>query len=589
METPSSSSKVMCTGTKEKFGFQVDFSWGVGSLRQCAGFPARFLNREDENCYVAPLGSLVLCWNVATMQRKYSFQAHSDLITVMLYNSHLNATLTACYTGEIKLWSPNWELFLSCNATVGEVHFADWSTNGDRILLCGEDIQLHSVVIAFDLVKQHEKWEIREKWTVTPKTPESIQSSSSSFQEENASGYLIEAPASVINEGKPSSTYVKQKDFYDMAVFTSQNNVIALLQRHHNHFSEAHLFSESGKFLKSQTLDPLGDSKASLMCLSPCHNGIIAVGFQGGIFLLLCEADLSITSFLQATGSAQAALWHGDYLLAVSYLSGIFSWWTIRGELVHEIRGGPTNSIIHLNWAVPGRALWVGGIMSLHYISLDYINPGDKFPQHLKQVHDIKFLEVTGCGVAMNEKNLVLAGDFTGNIFIWQKGKTDPVFKTKHESSIRCLTWNNDYAFIGCLDGDLLRWLPSGDVPPCTALTCLGGILTMAWSHDCTSLAIGLDSGHLCLYLFQPVHSSQPEELLNFRAHFIEREGQEVAAEIWSVCWSPCASMIATASEDQTACIWNSSNETTTERVKKYSCYKCEIYDTMPVQKYCYT
>ena len=561
MEIPSSSSEVMCTDTKERLGFQVDFSWGVGSLRQCAGFPARFLDPQDQNCYFTPLGSLVVCWDVTTRQRKYSFQAHSDLITVMLYNSHLNATLTACYSGEIKLWSPNWELLLSCNATIGDVHFADWSTNGKRIVLCGDSILSDSVVIVFDLVKQHEKWEIQERWTVSPKTHKlGTQSSCSSFQEKKGSGDLTETPESFINEGEPSSTYVEQKDFYDMAIFASQNNVIALLQRHHNHFSEAHLFSETGIFLKSQALDPLGDSKASMMCLSPCHNGIVAVGFQGGIFLLLHQADLSIASFLQATGSAQVALWHENYLLAVSYMSGIFSWWTTGGELVHEIKGGPTNSIIHLNWAVPGRALWVGGIMSLHHLSLEYNNPGDQFPHFLKQDHDLKFLEVTGCGVAMNEKNLVLAGDFTGNIYIWQKGKTDPIFKTKHESSIRCLTWNNDYAFIGCLDGDLLRWLPNGDVPPCTALTCLGGILTMAWSHDCTSLAIGLDSGHLCLYMFQPINSSQPKELLNFRAHFSEREGQQVAAEIWSLCWSPCSSMIATASEDQTACVWNSSN-----------------------------
>ena len=559
MEIPSSSTEVTSTATKDKFGFMVKFSWGVGSLRQCAGFPARFLDPEDQKCYVTPLGALVVCWDITTRQRKYSFQAHSDLITVMLYNARLDAVLTASYSGEIKLWSSKWELLLNVNSTVGEIHFADWSTNGDRILLCGGE---DSVVIAYDLVKHHEKWEIQEKWTVTPQTPKNLPGRSAQSEKplKNPSSSRTETPEPVTNKSNPSSTYVEQKDYYDMVIFTSQNNIIALLQRHHNNFSEAHLYSESGNFLKSQTLDPLGDPKASLMCLSPCHNGIIAVGFQGGIFLLVNETDLSVTSFLQATGSAQVALWHGDYLLAVSYLSGIFSWWTTSGELVHEIKGGPTNSIIHLNWAVPGRALWVGGIMSLHYVSLEYNNLEDKFPRGLEEQHSIKFLEVTGCGVAMNETNLVLAGDFTGNICVWQKDKTDPIFKTKHQSSIRCLTWNNNYAFIGCLDGDLLRWLPGRDSRPSTALTCIGGILTMAWSHDLTSLAIGLDSGNLCIYKFHPIDSSQPEELLNFRAHFIKREGCEMGAEIWSVCWSPCGSMIATASEDQTACVWNSTS-----------------------------
>lgn len=198
--------------------------------------------------------------------------------------------------------------------------------------------------------------------------------------------------------------------------------------------------------------------------------------------------------------------------------------------------------------------------MSLHCVSLEYNYPEEKFPAQVEEQHSIKFLEVTGCGVAVNDTNQVVAGDFTGNICVWQQSKTDPVFQTKYESAIRCLTWNNGYAFIGCLDGNLLRWLPGSDPHPHIALTCIGGVLTMAWSHDLSSLAIGLDTGNLCLYRFQPVNSSEPKELLNVRAHFIKRDGQEMAAEIWSVCWSPCGSMIATASEDQTACVWNSTS-----------------------------
>lgn len=549
MDKPSSSNEDTCKGTKDKFGFLVDFSWGVSSLRQCAGFPARELDPEDQKSYVAPLGALVVCWDITTRQRKYSFQAHSDLITVMLHNTNLNSVFTACYSGEIKLWSPTWELLLNSKTKVGEVHFADWSKNGDRILLCGGE---DSAVIVYDLTKCDSRWEIQERWIVTPHTPKN--------SPDKAIVSIVQT-GSVGKKGNPgSSTYVEQKDYYDMAIFTPQNKVISLLQRHHNNFSEAHLYSESGNFLKSQILDPLGDAKASLLCLSPSHNGVFAVGFQGGIFLLLDEKDLSVTSFLQATGSAQVALWYENHLLTASYLSGIFSWWTSGGELVHEICGGPKGSIIHLNWAEPGKELWVGGIMSLHYVSLEYNNPQEKFPVQVKEQHSIKFLEVTGCGIAINDANLVVAGDFTGNICVWQQNKTNPVFQAKYESAIRCLTWNNSYAFIGCLDGNLLRWLPRSDPHPHMALTCIGGILTMAWSHDLSSLAIGLDTGNLCLYGFQPVNSSEPYELLNVRAHFIKRDGQEMGAEIWSVCWSPCGSMIVTASEDQTACVWNSAN-----------------------------
>lgn len=540
-----SSSQSRGTETKNSFGFVVDFSWGVSSLRQCAGFPSSFLNPKDRKSYFAPLGALVVCWDIKTSQRKFSFQAHSDLITVMLRNSRLNIVVTACYSGEIKLWSSTWELLVNTKARIGEIHFADWSLEGNRFLLCGGE---DSVVIVYDLSKRDEKWEIQEKWIVAaPQTPKKLPV--------NAMDNLPKE--SVKKEGNPSSsTYVEQKDYYDMAIFTPEKNVIALLQRHHNNFSEAHLYSEGGTFFKSQTLDPLGDSKSSLMCLSSCHNGIFAVGFQGGLFLLLNEHDLMVTSVFQATGSAQVAIWHGDYLLTVSYLSGILSWWTHSGELVHEVGGGPTNSIIHLNWAILGKELWVGGIMSLHYITLNYNNPEQKFPNSLEVCQTIKFLEVTGCGVAVNDSNLVVAGDFTGNVFVWKGGKSDPIFRTKYEASIRCLTWNNGYSFIGSLDGELLRCLPGKASHPHTTLTCIGSIMTMAWSHDLTNLAIGLGTGNLCVYKFPQVNSSEPEELLNFRAHFIKKEEQEMAAEIWSVCWSPCGSMIVTASEDQTAVVW---------------------------------
>ncbi|XP_068752992.1 uncharacterized protein [Montipora capricornis] len=535
---------------KNIFGFSVESSWGVASLRQCAGFPGSVINSKDKKSYIAPLGALVTCWDVETKQRKFSFQAHSDLITVMLHNTRLNVVLTACYSGEFKLWSSNWELLLSLKARVGSMHFADWSVRGDRFLICGGE---ESVMIVYNLVKcDGKRWEIQEKWSVAaPQNPKKLPSN-------NVGDDIVKLVDAKTNQG--SSTFVEQKDYYDMAIFTPENGVIAVLQRHRNDFSEAHLYSHDGTFLKSQTLDPLGDTKSSLMCLSPCHNSVFAVGFQGGLFLLLNEHDLSVISVFQATGSAQVALWDGDYLLAASYLSGVFSWWNINGELVNEVQGGPSNSIIHLNWAVPGKQLWVGGIMSIHYVTLNFNNPEERFPNSLVTNQTIEFLEVTGCGIALDDSNLVLVGDFSGNVLVWERGKSNPVLRTKHESSIRCLTWNNGYAFIGCLDGDLLRWLPGRDSFPSTALTCIGGVMTMAWSQDLTSLAIGLGTGYLCMYKFVPVKSPEPEEMLSFRAHVMIKDGHEIAAEVWSVCWSPCGTMIVTASEDQTAVVWKAAN-----------------------------
>lgn len=533
--------------------FSVDNSWGIASLRQCAGFPASELDIEDDSSYFAPLGALVVRLDIKTRQRRSSFQAHGDLITCMLYNRHAEIILTASYNGEIRLWTKSWELLFFDKAVFPGIYFAAWSKHGEAFLVCGGGKD--SFIAEYSVKRDANKilivslsWEFEGK------------SATSNTGDVNHSGCKQEKPVTPAEDAdvKPnSSTYVQQKDGYDAAVFTSQNYVIALLQRYNQKYSEVHLISESGELMKSQILDPLGDVKAAILCVTPCHNGVFAVGFQGGIFLVLHEQNLSVLSILQAAGSPQITLWDGDYLLAVSYLSGIFSWWTVDGKLVHELRGGPTDSIIKLDWVPSHKGVWVGGIMSLHYVTFHYGSPPERFPNKLEVLQKLAFHEVTGCGIAMNSQDLVASGDFTGNVFVWEKGQTNPVFRTKYENSIRCLSWNSLGLFIGSLDGNLLRWNPESSSDPQVILTSVGGILTMSWSHDHTRLAIGLDTGHLCVYNFAQ-HLGQPVEFLNFRAHSVTQDEEVVGTEVWSVCWSPCDSMMATASEDQTACVWSS-------------------------------
>ena len=580
------------TGLKK---FAVKSSWGAASLRQCAGFPAYLLKNtslhvKNEPCYICPLGSEIVCWEIANHEKKISFQAHNDIITVMLHITSLGLIVTGSFSGELKFWDEDFVQKLSLKTDSEELHFASLSENGDKLVLIyyknGDsylafyDIGLHCV--NHKLIVQL-KWKIHVK-SDSKNTSQSVdkgeeseciascQSESNSMQESfgtktleahSVHSFELELPnmqpVAESNDGMPmlakkqpcSSTFVKIGDGYVITLFTSEDNIVALFQRH-GQFSEAHMYNACGKFVKSQPLDPLGDKNSSILCTSPCHNRVFAVGFQGGLFLILSEANLSVTSLLQATGSPQVALWDGDFLIAFSYLSGHVSWWTTGGELVSEIQGGPKGSIIHLDWAVPGKELWVGGIMSLHYVTLEKEDNTRKFPTKLTQKYQLQFHKVTGCGVAFTgDSNHVISGDFTGKLCMWKTGHTEAVAQTQCLDAVRCIVWKNGAAYCGCLDGTLSRWIPYE--PLVQILACAGSVLNMAWAKHSSQLAIGLDSGHLTLYQF----GSEPVELLNIAAHHLIRDGIEHPAEIWSLCWSPCETMIATASEDQTASIWS--------------------------------
>ena len=200
--------------------------------------------------------------------------------------------------------------------------------------------------------------------------------------------------------------------------------------------------------------------------------------------------------------------------------------------------------------------------MSLHKVEVDF----DK--ACLTKRDDVSFLELTGCGVEMNNEGIVASGDFTGNIYLWKKEKRTPCANVKAETSIRCLLWIDNVLLFGCLNSALYCWRyitqSNGPAVPLkynknliqTLYNVFGDPVSMALDSTDTRLALGTTAGYL--YVFDVKRTGDGllhlEELYNLQIHEPKKQedGSLLVMEIWNVAWSVSDGYIATTSEDQT-------------------------------------
>eukprot|EP01104_Vermistella_antarctica_P020294 TRINITY_DN8633_c0_g1_i2.p1 TRINITY_DN8633_c0_g1~~TRINITY_DN8633_c0_g1_i2.p1 ORF type:complete len:911 (-),score=128.56 TRINITY_DN8633_c0_g1_i2:23-2755(-) len=218
----------------------------------------------------------------------------------------------------------------------------------------------------------------------------------------------------------------------------------------------------------------------------------------------------------------------------------------------------------------------------------------------------ITYGEVTCCGLGVSpDGKQVAVGDFGANVMVWSVGGTlhEPQFKCTMpgRSPIRSVAWvGTQTLLIGDLDGNVWLWSLTTPTRPERVASLNGGITCIslrphalpwdpALSQDRPSpaeirseassaksssgschVAFGTTGGFLAVYELEcggatmPGSSVRAKPLLVVLAHPPiddgHQEGQfgsiDQFAEVWSLCWSPDGTSIATCSEDQNTLVW---------------------------------
>lgn len=86
-----------------------------GNLASSSPGPTQKNSLESDACLVqteylfdVPIGPSVVRWDFKTKKRVVQFQAHCDAVTSMRMSPDRRYIATACFSGEVKLWTPQW-------------------------------------------------------------------------------------------------------------------------------------------------------------------------------------------------------------------------------------------------------------------------------------------------------------------------------------------------------------------------------------------------------------------------------------------------------------------------------------------------
>jgi len=289
----------------EVLQIKVKETWGVASLRQQAGFP-------HNDLYHAPLGGSLVKWNVERKQGDL-IHIHDDLITVMVQSDN-NNILTVGYSGMIKIWDETWTLLYSLQSLTDKVIYGSWSSNGQEFSICSKGPS--QMIVTYNMAEIAHKTNCNQ----------------GSFK------WCLKAPQS--QDRAELSNSRKTFDCFSAVLFKTNNDVVAIYQTTNS--CELFLISTRGDIIKRASIDPLGEERNDMTCVSSIHSNTLAVGLQHGLFAFYDVDSFEMKAVLQATGSPRSCLWNENVFVTIAYVSGVMSFWDEKGRLLREVTGNLT-------------------------------------------------------------------------------------------------------------------------------------------------------------------------------------------------------------------------------------------------------
>lgn len=240
----------------------VKDSWGIGCLRQAAGFP---LGKENIFQYVCPMGPSIIIWDIEKKQKVLLKQLADDLITILLKSPLTGMVLVISYSGEGKLLTSSLETICSFEVPGNNVIYSSWSHDGPYFGVC--TIGHRSSLMLFEVAA--ETGFISLKFSIN-----AVDLYGNPLEEAGAG--LSEAKRGISKGTRESVDGIKS---YYGCIFSEENTLLAVYHKRKSP-CEVHLYNLKGELLKRQPISPLGESSTSMLCMSECRHGKFAIGLQ---------------------------------------------------------------------------------------------------------------------------------------------------------------------------------------------------------------------------------------------------------------------------------------------------------------------